>query len=346
MIPPPTGPRFRPSDRTKWILGSIAFVLVVVVTLAMSWVNRDDSQDAASTSVSNPVPSPSLRGDHVASADDEDPVSIVTDEPTCPEWEPIRGSLVTATGNGWLARDPAVPATAWTQQQREQHREVAAAMRLAADRAVALAESTPHRVMHELYSQAIAYWRAYAESVDRYRPPDDHLARTAINAAESINAICAAIDFGAAAARSPLLLPGPPPVPEGRPSDTGNPEKYIAGPSSFCTEWVAMVRQYADATRPWRERHDPNIPAGYWSPEQRKLADDTANTMQQNADRSQLLGLLSGNLVAADFAVLSAHYRRAYALALPSYGLPDTHLDNAALRLQALTNQACLAAQT
>jgi hypothetical protein len=342
MTPPPIGRPFRPSDRNDRIVGSSALVLVVLITLTTMWFSRGDSEDAAPPPPA-PSPTPTAISAEFASARDEDPVSIITDEPTCPDWEPIVTALNTDLRNGWNERDASVPASVWTEAQWTQHRAVAEAMRAAADKTIALTKATPHRVMRELYGQATAYWRAYADSISTYRPSADHLARAAINAAESVNAICAAIDFGAAGSRSPLTLPGPPPVPDVPLGDPSQPAKYIAGPSAFCDEWVTMVSEYAQATREWRDRHDPNIPASYWSPEQKALGERVSVTMQQNADRTQLLGLLGGNLVAADFAALASHYRRAYALALPTYALPDTHLDNAALRLQALTNQACQA---
>lgn len=341
----PTAPPFRPSDRNDRIVGGGALLLVVLITLTTLWFSRGDTEQAQPPSPAAP-PAPTIAAFDVASADDKDPVSIITDEPTCPDWEPITTALDTAQANGWHQRNAALPATEWTNTQRDQYRAAAASMRAAADKTVTLAKKTPHRVMRELYGQAIAYWRTYADNIDAYSPPADHLARAATNAAETVNAICAAIDFGAAGARGPLVLPGTPPVPDVPIGDPSTPAKYIAGPSAFCDEWTAMVTQYADATRQWRESHDPNVPASYWSPEQRALADATAATMQQNADRTQLLGLLSGNLVAADFAALASHYRRAYALAMPDYALPDTHLNNAALRLHALTNQACQAVRT
>lgn len=339
MIPPPVRRPLQPSDRHDRIVGRSALALVVLVTLTTVWFSRGQSDDARSSPA--PPPTPATIPADFASARDNDPVSIITDEPTCPQWEPIAAALNTSLGNGWKDRDASIPASHWTPAQRRQHEAVAASMRAAADKTVALAQATPHRVMRELYGQAIAYWQAYADSIDAYRPASDHLARAAVNAAESVNAICAAIDFGAAGSRSPLTLPSPPPVPDVPLTDPGHAARYIAGPSAFCDEWVAMVSQYADATREWRGRHDPLLPASSWSAEQRALGENVAGVMQQNADRTQLLGLLSGNLVAADFAALAAHYRRAFALSIPEYALPDSHLDNVALRLQALTNQAC-----
>jgi len=345
MLPPPPHHWLRPQNRTTWAVGVVAVLLVLAVTVAMSVLGRSDREPAPPSAAPTSSPQTAVDVSAIASAHDDDPVAIITEDVTCTDWDSVLGALTTAQNNGWLQRDPAVPAGEWSTAQRRQHHEVAQAMREAADKSVVLAKETPHRVMRELYEAAIAYWRAYADGIDAYRPAVDHLARAATNAAESVNAICAAIDFGAADARAPLVLPGPPPVPEMSLGDPSAARPFIAGPSAFCAEWVAMVADYANGTREWRERHDPNIPAAYWSLEQRKLGDQTAAVMQRNADKAQLLGLLSGNLTAADFAALSAYYRRAYALAMPTHALPDTHLDNAALRLQALTSQACLAAQ-
>lgn len=324
---------------------SIRLAVLLVLGLVSLSLHQQVPYNAAPPPPVTPASPPGSPVDatQIASAQDDDPVSLITEDPTCPAWESITAALDTELGNGWHRRDPSIPAPEWSDDQHRQYRAVAEGMHAAADRSVALAKQTPHRVMRELYEQAIAYWRAYAESVNNYRPSADHLARAATSAAESIQAICAAIDFGAAAARGRLTLPGPPPVPDSPPGDPDHPTRFITGPSAFCAEWVAMVDGYNTATREWRDRHDPNIPASQSPPDLRELDAKAAMVMQQNADRTQLLGLLSGDLVAADFAALSSHYRRAYAMALPSYGLPDTHLDDAASRLQSLTDHACRA---
>ncbi|WP_260756220.1 hypothetical protein [Mycobacterium sp. SMC-8] len=320
-----------------------ALLAVIVLVTAVLWISRGESDQAAQSAAPAPPPSPTVKPEQIASAEDQDPVSIITEDPTCPDWEPIIAALGTELGNGWHRRDPAIPRSEWTEDQRRQYEAVAEAMRGAADKTVPLAKQTPHRVMRELYGQAIAYWRAYAGSVGNYRPAADQLARAAAGAVGAIRSICAAIDFGAAADRGPLVLPGPPPVPEERLPDPGRPPRFIVEPSAFCDEWISMTIEYTDQTREWRDRHDRNVPASQRPTELRQLDDRTAGIMSQNADRTQLLGLLSGNLTAADFAALSSHYRRAFALALPSYGLPDSHLDDAANQLQALTDHACRA---
>lgn len=325
----------------KWSFRAAVLLVLTLVTLVTHEGMPDGAAPPPPVTPASPAGPPVDAG--VASAKDDDPVSIVLEDSTCPEWEPITAALNTELENGWHRRDPSIPVQDWTDDQRRQYRAVAEAMRAAADKSVALAKQTPHRVMRELYEQAIAYWHAYADSIDDYRPSADHLAQTATSAAGSIQSICAALDFGAARDRGALVLPGPPPVPKDALVDPNRPPRFIAGPSAFCSEWTTMVSKYGANTREWRERRDPNLPASQSPPELRKLDDEVATVMQQNADRTQLLGLLSGNLIAADFAALSSHYRRAYAMALPSYGLPDTHLDDAASRLQSLTDHACRA---
>jgi hypothetical protein len=216
-------------------------------------------------------------------------------------------------------------------------------MRVAADETVELAKLTPHRVMRELYEQSIAYWRAYADAIPRYQPADNYLALTAGSAAGAIASICDTLDFGAAAGRSPLLLPGSPPAHLPPIGDPARPARFITAPSPFCEEWTAMVGRFEDEIRTWRDRTDPNIPAVGWSPAQRTLFNDVIPAMQRNADRSQLLGLVSGNVVAADFAALSAQYRRAFIDAIPTYGPSDAYLNTVASRLLSVTDHACRA---
>lgn len=320
-----------------------ALLAVIVLITAVLWISRGNSDHASPPGTTAPPPSPPGKPEQIASTKDDDPVTIITEDRTCPDWEPITAALDIELRNGWHRRDPAIPRSEWTEDQRRQYESVAEAMRGAANETVSLARQTPHRVMRELYEQTIAYWRAYANSIRDYRPVADQLARAAASGVAAVKSICAAIDFGAASDRGPLVLPGPPPVPEDRLPDPGRPPRFLTESSPFCDEWISMTIEYAAQTREWRDRHDPNLPASQRPPELRQLGDTTARIMQQNADRTQLLGLLSGNLTAADFAALAAHYRRAFAVALPSYGLPDTHLDDAANQLQGLTDHACRA---
>ena len=100
----------------------------------------------------------------MASADDKGPANIITEDPSCAAWTPINQTFVEIQKKGWDERDPSIPATDWTPEQRAQYDEVGRAMRAAADQTVPLAKLTPHRVMRELYEQFIAYARAYSDA--------------------------------------------------------------------------------------------------------------------------------------------------------------------------------------
>lgn len=105
-----------------------------------------------------------------------------------------------------------------------------------------------------------------------------------------------------------------------------------------------MVAQFGSATSEWTAQTDPNVAAVDWSPQQRALYSEVVPAMQKVANSAEQLGFQSNNPVAADFAALSAQYRRAYIQAIPSYGPVDTYLGNAASELLSVTDQACKAA--
>lgn len=294
MTTPPAGlpsPRessqlTRRQERTRWILGGLALLVVVVVGLTALLVTGRDTGSTPSTAVPPPPAVPSLDTAAIASAEDKGPVRFITEDPTCTDWGSINGTLAATQRNGWDRRAADVPSREWTPEQRGQHEAVAKAMLVAADETVELAKRTPHRVMRELYEQAIAYWRAYAAAVPRYAPADDYLALTAGSAAGAIVSICDTMDFGAASGRSPLVVPGSPPARLPPLTDPARPARFISAPSPFCTEWTSMVSRFDDEIKGWRERVDPNIPAVGWSPEQRTLYNDVVPAMQRNADRS------------------------------------------------------------
>ena len=351
MTTPPEGPPRPPEssrlthrqERARWILGGLALLVVVVVGTTALLMTRTDPDSSPSTAMSSPPASPSVDASGIASADDAGPVRFITEEPTCTDWASINGTLAATQRNGWDRRAAEVPAREWTPEQRGQYQAVARAMLVAADETVELAKLTTHRVMRELYEQSIAYWRAYADAIPRYLPADNYLALTAGSAAGAIVSICDTLDFGAAAGRSPIVVPGSPPAHLPPLSDPARPTRHITASSPFCGEWTSMVSRFEDEISAWRDHADPNVPAIGWSPDQRALFTDVVPAMQRNADRSQLLGLVSGNVVAADFAALSAQYRRAFIEAIPTYGPSDAYLNTAASRLLSITDNACRA---
>jgi hypothetical protein len=326
----------------KWALGAVAVLAVIGVTVAvtLSVVGGGSGENPPTTS-----PTSGNGGNsEIASADDKGPATIITGDPTCAQSAPILEALAGQQRNGWDARDASISATAWTPAIRAQYQAVGQAMRSAADQMVSLAKRTPHRVMNELYEQFIAYSRAYADRIPTYTAPDDHLAGVSSSAADAISRICAAITYGSAAARAPLV---PPPVAPSEIVPPGNPaapERFLTAPNPVCTDWAAALSQLQKDTVAWLAT-DPAIPATQWTPEQRAVNDAVAPVMNASADKLQALGERSGNPTLEDLAVLSAQYRRAYVQALPTYTPSDENLAVAALRLSGVVEAACQAAR-
>jgi hypothetical protein len=322
-------------------LGAVVLVVVVAVSVGATLVfTRGDSNDDGPKT----APTTSGAASDIASANDIGPVGIITEDPTCAPWTPINNTLAGQQLKGWDKRDPTVPASAWTAEQRAQFEAVGIAMRTAADQIVPLVKLTPHRVMRELYEQTIAYLRAYADSVPHYIPANDQLALVANSTSSSLVWICSAIHFGSAAAREPLLAQAAPPseiAPVGDPSD---PKRFLTTAPAVCPEWASSVSQYNSDTAAWKNGADPNLSASEWPTEQLALFSSVVSVMVDNADSIQLLGIRSKNPLFEDFAVLASQYRRAYAQAIPTYTPPDNYLASAAAQLVVTNNQACLAA--
>ncbi|WNG87840.1 hypothetical protein C6A87_000670 [Mycobacterium sp. ITM-2016-00317] len=288
------------------------------------------------------VPTTAIDKSDIASAGDDGPVDIITEDASCASWAPISETFSAQAADGWNDRDPSVPASDWTSDQRKQYEAVADAMRVAAEGAVALAKLTPHRVMRELYEQSIAYWRAYADSVSTYSPNDDHLARVATAASNAIGYICSAITYGSAASRAPFVLPTSPPLSVEAPQDPAHPSRYLTAPLSVCSAWISATEAFDSETAEWLES-DPNIPSYQWSPEQRAIWQRLPLPMGASAGEMQNLGVQSLNATFGDFASLSAQYRRAFVQAIPSYVPADGYLANAAAELVAVNGHACRA---
>ena len=220
--------------------------------------------------------------------------------------------------------------------------EMASAMRSAADETVALAKLTPHRVMRELYEQAVAYWRAYADAVPTYVENDDPLGRVATAAANAIGTICSAINWGSAAARAPLVSPSPAPYGVGVLGDADRPDRYLTEGLAVCKDWIAAAQKFDEDTAEWFQT-DPNIPAAQWPSEQQAIMERTALIMQSYADQVQNLGAQSLNPVFDDFASLATQYRRAFVQSFPTYTPADAYLANTAAELTATNSHACRA---
>ncbi len=346
--PPAWGPQQPPrpprrGNGLKWVLGAAVLVVVVVVTVGATLLfTRGDSGGEPPTASSAP-PTTSVVASDVTSANDNGPVEIITEDPSCSAWTQVGNTLSAREHNGWDTRDPSIPATEWNPQQKDQYQAVGSAMRDAADQTVPLAKVTPHRVMRELYEQFIAYTRAYADRVPNYVPGDNHLAGVSSNLAGALTWICSAISYGSAAARGPLVPSTSAPSTVAAPGDTANPQPFLRTPDSLCGEWSSAVSEFKAATTDW-QRISPDTSASQWTPEERAINTAVVPVMRDYADELQALGRRSHNAVWEDLANLSAQYRRAFIQALTTYVPADNYLTSVSAQLAFAINDACLAA--
>ncbi|MGV0837157.1 hypothetical protein [Mycolicibacterium thermoresistibile] len=223
---------------------------------------------------------------------------------------------------------------------RAQYQAVGESMRRSADQLVPIAKMTPHRVMREVYEQLIAYSRAYADAIPTYSPRDNDLARVSMNAANVIVNICAAIEFGSAASRAPLVTQPPAPSRVAEVGDPAAAEKIFSEPNGVCSAWASAVDEFEAGTAEWVVS-DASIPASRWSPQQRKMNDEVIPVMENFAQRLQELGEESKNATFQDFADLSAQYRYAFIEAIPTYLPEDKYLASVSSAIAGVIHAAC-----
>ncbi|SRX92897.1 hypothetical protein MSP7336_01126 [Mycobacterium shimoidei] len=338
---PPAGPP-KKGGSLKWvIIGVVALVAVIAMAVAVTVVVLRSNSDGGSHDPATPTSGLALG---IASGADKGPAALITSDSTCAAWTPIGTNLSAGQSNGWENRDPSVPATSWTPEQHSQYQAAAQAMRTAADQSVALAKTTPHRVMRELYEQFIAYARAYADRIPNYTANDDHLARVANSASSTIGAICAAVADHSAEARAPFIEPAAPPSKVTPPGDPASPTQFLTKDNPTCGPWKMALDQLDADTADWRAT-DPNVPAAEWGPEQKKVNDDAAQVMSKFAQKIETLGQQSGNSTWQDFATLAAQYRRAFVQSIPSYTPADNQLANVSAFAGHIINSACAAVE-
>ena len=315
-------------------------VLAVVATVAavVLLFGGDNGKDTAGGN--KPAAGPAAD----ASVNDTGPVAVITEDPSCTAWTSINNALATNGAGIWNDRDRSIPASQWTPKQKAQYMAAGQSMRGAAAQTIGLVKITPHRVMRELYEQFIAYARAYAERLPRYQPADDTLSGTANSISSALGAICSAIADGAAAARGPLVQPQPAPSQIAPPGNPGNPQRFLTNPNIVCADWTSSLSQFGTQTAAWQEIN-PNIPAMLWNQEQKATNYAAGPVMNAFANKLDQLGRRSSNSVLQDFAELSAQYRRAFALAIPTYAPTDNHLANAANYLSTTVLGACSATE-
>lgn len=313
--------------------------VTVAVTLSVSG-NRDDGGQPfdGTSSATDGVVHPNA----AASAEDTGPVAVIVEDPSCAAQRPIFATLADEAKKGWNDRDATVPATEWTAGTRTMFEAYAAALSKAADQLVPLAKLTPHRAMRELYEQFIAYSRVYVDRIATYTQSADYSARVGIAISDAISNICAAVDYGSAAARGPLIAV--PAAPSSVPpvGDLTNPSQFMPKGEPICGEWGIALSQFQNDVDAWRKTN-PDIPAGQWTPEQKAINDQVAPIMERYADELAMFADRSGNLIVQDFANLASQYRKAYVAALPSYTPADKYLATASIRLVGVVQGACQA---
>lgn len=352
--PPSWGPQYqqqfaappppKKGGALKWALGGTALLAVIaitaVVTMSLGGRDKNNGSDNGPTNTAG-----SGSNSEFASANDTGPITIITEDPSCAPWVPILNTLAAAQKtNNWGERDPSIPASVWSPEQRTQFQEVSKAMRSAADQTEPLTKLTTHRVMRQLYEQFIAYARAFAREVPTYTEADNALARTATQASNTLAKICDAITYGSAAARAPLVQNGPMPAAVAPVGDSADPKQFLTSPDSVCPDWLTAEKQYDSDTADWRQQTNVNIPAGQWSSEQKAVAEAVKPVMGQSADTLEELGQRSSNATFQDFAQLAAQYRRAYVQSMPTYTATDRYLYDVAIYAVAVNGRACEAA--
>jgi len=266
-------------------------------------------------------------------------VGIITEDPTCDRLLALQSQLAAQLPD-WEKHDVSIPATAWTQEQRQIYETAARVLRAEADQLVALARETPHRVMREFFEQIIAYDRAFADAVPNYTPVDNELALLRNNLTAAQFNICHAITSYAAGNRGPMVPSAAPPTTVVPVGDPANPQRFLTGPSAACPRLSALLDKEEIELELW-VKTDPNIPASQRSATDDILYEAAAKVLSRGADERVRIGRSSGNPVMEDFLVFSAQYFRAYVAAIPTYVPADKQLFDVAQASQVAVWDAC-----
>jgi hypothetical protein len=334
----PWGPPPRGSGKGKWIIGGIALLAVIAVTVVITvLVVGKDSGGGESPTPTNG------NGSDFASANDTGPVGIITEDPTCEAWGRIaREYSAQAQSVKWGDRDQTIPADAWTADQRNMYDTVGNAVNNATDQAVSLVKLTPHRVMRQLYEQLIAYGRAFANKIPTYTAQDRYLAGATDGITSALSSVCSAIDYKSAQPLAPLIPEAISPTKVSPPGDASHPQRFLTSSNPVCSDWTSELSQFDADTAGWRAL-DPQIPADQWTAEQKAVNDAVLPVMSAHAESLERLARQSDNAVFEDVGVLSALYQRAFVKAIPTYTVADNYLSEAATFLSSSINAACKA---
>ncbi|WP_231644417.1 hypothetical protein [Mycolicibacterium baixiangningiae] len=313
--------------------------MLLVVALAVTvtiLVTRDGSDG------NSPTPPGDGQASEFASANDTGPVNIITEDPTCDAWGRISLEYTDAlSAVGWADRDPAIPASAWTAEQRTMYEAATRAMTAAADQTENLARQTPHRVVRELYGQFIAYSRAFGPRLSSYTVADDDFLAVSDAVQSAMVDICSAINYRSAAEVAPRVEEPRPPS-SAVTETVGTVQPFLTDSNSICPEWNEMAVEFDREIAGWKSI-DPRIPNTDWTPDQRAANEAVVPVMQRNADQVERLGRQSRNAVIEDFATLSAQYSRAFVATIPTYKFNDNYLSATANDLGRAVTFACRA---
>lgn len=343
--PPPQWPSGPPQPangggKGKWILIGLALVAVIAISVAATVLALRPATDTAKVA----TPSAPNGDTQFASANDDGPANLITDDPTCDAWRRTAREHYDKTEVvKWSERDPNISASEWTPEQRDMYDVVGKTMEATVGQAKQLARKTPHRVMRELYGQFAAYASAFIDKIPNYVAGDNKIAVVVGALTTGPADICSAIKYGSVETVAPLVdEPSPPSrtVPPGQPEI---PQPFLAAGNDVCADWAEETTKAAADTEQWRDI-DPNIPATDWTPEQKAINDSVAPKLIANADARERLGRESGNPILEDFAVLGAQYRRAFVSALPNYTAADSFLVESSTLLGLVVSYACKAA--
>lgn len=317
----------------KWLLVAVAVLLVISISVGVTLiVTREDGDEPSQTAGANTS--------DIASANDTGPVAIIMEEPTCKAFNTINNSLADIVANGWAENRAQLGSLSeWSPQQREQVQAVSAAMRNAADQAVALARETPNRVVREIYDQFIAFGRAYADSVATYTPRNDNLASANVSASGALIGICNSIEYESAG-RSIAVEPLRPPSELSRARNPADAGPFLSDTNGQCGDWVARLDQFIATTPDWQTR-DGSIPASQWTAERVALERSTVPLLEQYASQASEAGRASGNPVFEDLAETAALYIRSYTAASEQYVQGDSWLQYTGFRISNLIAAAC-----
>ena len=261
----------------------------------------------------------------MASADDTGPLTILTDEPVCTDYQNTLADVSTAQRQGWADRNPDIPATQWTTTQHTMYEQMADALNTAADHYTLLAHRTPHRIIAELLAISIGSTRAYTNALPHYTATDNKLIRPSNNADHVLTNLCNTITTGSATNRAPLAPPMADPAIRPTPIDPDHPRTLMAKPDPICTNLHAVIDQYHTPLADWRAI-ETDIPATDWTPQQRDLNNTAAPLLHDQARQYlQLAGHTPDPLI-ADLLTLAGLYQHLYARTLGTYTPDDRHL--------------------